>query len=391
MVQFSIEKDALKDVVAILAQVSALKSPGASPSESSSLRLSPTMLSITNMNQSNGAVVENIPITVEKGDIGPYLEKGYMVNTKKLASIVKGCGGTVKFMLDQKESKLAVGESNRRFDLAFYTVESDPPLEITFLDKKVPVQDILQHFSDADMITEMASEILSLSGVFFTQNEMLASDNYSGLHVSDVHFLDSVVPEGTDVFIGTDLFSTCLSRTNEEEALLGFTPNAQRLAVKIGNVTIYKTLQTYEFPKAQIQKIIQRVENPNEKKVVIRAKIPIKDFSEKLHELREIVETDEYYITLKANTVVINAANDRRGAEGCIILNPVEVEIPAGSGITELTAKFSYAHLGLFSRLFPGQDLLDMYAAVITKNTEHTMEYLAAKSGNKLFFCSARI
>ena len=385
MVKFSVEKKALEEAAVMLVQVAGLKSIGAPPSESSGIYLTPTTMTLVNSNEANSVMVEDIPITVGDGDINAHIEQAYMINTKKFASIIKGSKVSVNFLIT--ESKVAIGEGNRRFDLAIFSAPKKELPAINLFDYKVDVKEVLKNISCADLITAQASNITELSGTLFSADKMFASDRLSALYI-EKGGLFAGAPEMEDIVVAPDLFSTCLSKTKEKEVLVGFTEDKQRVVLKFGNVTLAKGRLTSKFPKEDLLKAVLGVQTTI-KKGVLKATVSLNEFVEKLHEIREIVESDEYHIKFnREGTIEIANNNLKSGTEGTVV---VDATVTMGDDLgDEIGGKFAYAHLDLFGKLFSGEDNVELHSSVGVQGTSKVLRYLAVKTDGKVFFCTPK-
>ena len=383
MVKFSVEKKALSEATIMLAQVANLKSIGAAPAESSGIQLTPTTMILTNNNEANGIRVEGIPITVLDGNVGEHVEDVSMINTKKFASIVKGSKATINFLVTK--DKIAIGEGNRRFDLAVYsTPQVDAPV-ITFSDEKIQIKDVVKNLIDSNLITENSTDITELAGTLLTGDKLISSDRISVLYIEHGGlFCD----EHNDMVIPADLFSACLSKTTEKEATIGITEGRNSVALQIGNITLTKCLMTSKYPKKQLYGHIDNTSKDIDESVV-RATISLKEFMEKLHEIREIVEADDYYLKfLKDGSVSIENNNTKGGAEGTVYVDAtVVMSDELGE---EISGKFSYTHLDLFGKLFSGEENIELHSSIGNQGTTKVLRFLAVKTQGRMFFCTPK-
>jgi len=386
MVRINVQKSDLSEAAVLLSQVANLKSLGAPPSESSSVYLTPTTMMLMNNNEANSIVIENIPIEVVDGDINNHIDTAYMINTKKFASIIKGSKSIINILVT--EDKIAIGEGSRRFDLSIFCTARKELPEIQFFDYSVDISKVVKNLSDADTITAKSSNITELSGTLFTGNHMYASDRISALFVENGGLFEGAPEDLTDLVISTDLFSTCLSKTKEKEALVGFTNDQERVVLQFGNVTIAKRLIASKFPKEQMEVAVKNVKKGIESNS-LSATINIKDFMNKLKEIREIVESDEYFIKIhKENYIAIENSNIKSGADGQVI---IDAQVVMGNEFGEfIGGKFAFDHLDLFSKLFSSEKEVVLFSAPGKVGGDIIPQYLAAEAGGKIFFCTPR-
>jgi hypothetical protein len=343
-------------------------------------------MSLTNTNEANGVLVENIPITVEEGNIGDHVDQGYMVNTKKLASIIKGSKEKIALMV--LPDKVIIGDEQRKFDLSIFNVDRKAPAPVNLFDYKIQIKDVLKNLSDAQAITENSEHISELFGTLFSEGRLMASDKLSALYIEKTGLLDSAPKDLSDIVFSTDLFCACLTKTSEAEAMIGFTTDNQCVVLKIGNATIYKRLMENKFPKERILKAVTGVQE-SMNSGAFKATVSLADFLEKLHEIRDIVESDDYFVGFnKDNIITIESTNTKAGAEGKVIIN-AEVLLPAEIG-QSLVGKFAYVHLNLLGTLFSGVEKLELHSSLGRQGTTTVMRYLATKADGKMFFATPR-
>jgi len=386
MVQFVVDKKALGEAAIMLAQVANLKSVGAAPSESSRIYLTPTTMTLVNSNEANCIMVEHIPIKVTNGDISSHVEQAYMINTKKFSSIIKGSTVNVNFLIT--ESKVSLGEGSRKFDLAIFNIPKQELPAITLFDHKIEIKHILKNLIDTDLITANATNITELSGTLFTKNLMLASDRLSALYIENGGLFAGVALK-EDIVITTDLFSTCLTKTKETDAFIGFTEDSQSVVLKFGNITLTKRILTSNFPKENMMGYVSKVRKGIERGR-IKATVNLKEFMEKLHEVKEIVEAENYHVKFQRDgTISIESSSVKSGADGTVHINAtVNLSEELGDVIG---GKFSFLHLELFGKLFSGENTIELYSSVATQEQTHVLQYLAVVTGGKMFFCTPKV
>jgi len=385
MIKFSVEKRALERATALLSQVSGLKSVGATPSETSGLTLTASSISLSNINEANGVLIENIPVTIMDGQISDHLGSTYMVNTKKLDSVVRGSGASVFFCIE--ESKIVLGENKRRYELAMFSTERVEPEETKSLGYKVKIKDLVSSLGDAWCITENAQNSAVFSSSLFSGTTVMSSDRNSILNIEHGGLFGEGLP---DLMMAPDLFASCLTKVQAEEAEPGFTADSKRFVLKFDNITLYKTLTVEKFPKVTFQdhvsKIRQAAKSELATTTVLKAEVNLLDLKTKLKEIHSIVEADKYHLTyLKSGAVKISNHNIKGGAEGTATVDArltVSPETPDG-----LSAIFSYRHLELISELFPaGKDqTVTLLALLDAKSRVPVIKWIAVYSEAKSY------
>ena len=388
MLKFTVERKAVEGATALLNQVANLRSAGATPSESSGIRFTPTTLTLSNLNEANGVVIENIPITVVDGDIAQHLDVVYMLNTKKLDSVVRGSGSTVVFTIG--EGKVIVGEDRRKYELSMFSVPPKEFPELRLLGYAVTVKDILKHMEDTNYITENTQNIGSLSGSLFSGKTLMASDRLSAIYIKD-NQLFSNLPAQSDVLMCTDLFSTCLPKIGETEAMPGFTADGVRFVLCAGNIRLYKTLSNEQFPKDMLVKRLNTIEQSNlVKSEGIKVTVKLDEFISKLKELNSIVESEDYQLIFGTTQITVGNANIKSGAEGQAVVD-AQVQFPAGvDPAGSATARFLYTHLELIGRIFRGMPEITMYGSPVVQAGVQTLKYLTVYSAEKAYFITPR-
>ena len=354
MVKFSIEKKNLETATGLLNVVANLKSVGATPSENSGICLTPTTLILSNMNESNGVFIENIPFTVLDGSASTHLEECYMVNTKKLDSMVKGSGKDV--IITILEDKIVIGEGKRIFELSMYKTARKTAPETQQLGHSVPLDKVLLNMTYTDAITQNISNRGDLAGTLFTEGGMLASDKISALYIKDSFMFNNEPHQ--DMVLTTDLFAACASKIKQATAIPAVTVDGTRFVLLFDNIMLCKSIRTDVFPKDGIKRSVTRSQEAAEGKVPnVSAKISVSDFSNKLKEMRSIVEAEDYVIEYQTSgQVLIKSANASQGTGGEEL---VDAEVVFnGIAASSMSAKFSFLHLDLISRLFSDKETI---------------------------------
>lgn len=384
MVKFTVEKKKLADAVTVLVPVSNLKSFGAAPSDRTAIQLTPTTMSMITMNDANGIVVENIPIIVKDGDINTFLEKSYMVETKRFASAIKNSKEDI--LLTLAEETLSVGEGRKRYDLSLIVNNNKRSMpEVQMYDKPIVIKDVINNLVCTDMVTSNSDgSQMVLSGTLFYSNSAICTDRISGLYIENF----GLFPEGfEDVVFPTDLFLSGVSKTAEDTFLMGKTLDNRRIVIKFGNVTLYKSLISDKFPKRQVEKAVATAKKTiNEKSC--KALISLKEFSDKLKEIREVVEADEYNIVFnKKGEVSIESANNKHMAKGELYID-AEVTLP--DNIESTYGKFIFTHLDMLQKIFKGEDKITLSTKIIPSDTgKYFMPLLTARDNNKMLFITS--
>jgi hypothetical protein len=340
-------------------------------------------MTLSNINEANGVLIENLPITILAGDIGAHLDNVYMVNTKKLDSIVKGSGAVVNFLIEDG-SKIVIGENKRRYELSLFSLARKDPQEVQMLGYNIDVKTVLKNMADSDCITTN-STVAAMSGSLFSGTAIMSSDRISGLFIH----AGGVFGEGVeDIMLCPDLFSACLAKTKVKEAEPGFTAQRDRFVLKFDNVTLYKSILTEKFPKESLMQIVDNVKQAYEGKLtipVIKAVINLDDFKVKLKELRSIVESNEYFLSYnRDNCLHIKSHNIKGGTDGEAIID-AQVTMPDGIGDT-ISALFTHTHLELIGKLFPAGSDITLISTLNTKAKSVAIRYAAVYTEEKSYF-----
>lgn len=386
MVKFEIEKKLLAEATAILNQVANLRSVGASPSESSGIMLTPTTLSLINMNEANGLVVNNIPIMNVEGDISQHLDSTYMVNTKKLDSIVRGSGQLVIFSIS--DEKVAIGEGRRRYDLSMFKVERQSVPELRLLNRKVNIKTLLKNMMDSAEITANSANLGDMAGTLFTGSSLLSTDRISVLHIGDGGVL-TAEDQVQDLTMVTDLFAACLPKTSETEAVPGFTADGKRFVLCFGNMLLFKTLRVEGFPKDRVVKGLKRIAESAEghsSHPIVRAKIQVAEYKERLNELRAIVEAEDYvlhYAPGGEQMIQLSNSNLKSGADGCV---SVQATVMVPEGLGDCAAKFSFLHLEMLGTIFGDCAEVELFSEMEGEPGKRQMRYIAVKAADRTYF-----
>lgn len=382
MVKFVVEKKVIGEATQLLNTVANLKSFGSTPAESSGLRLTPTTLSLTNINEANGVCVDNIPITIVEGDVAPHLDFSYMINTKKLDGVVRGSTAAVSITIG--DGKLLIGEDKRKYELSMFSVPPKEIPEIKLFGYAVDIKKVLKSMEDVNYITANAQNISTLSGSLFCGKTVMASDRISALYINDGALINS--DDAVDRIMCTDLFAACLSRVEDAEAMPGLTEDGTRFVLKIGNTTIYKTLSAETFPKESLLKSVNGVTNNSTTTRIVSATIKLNEFMDKLRELHAIVEAEDYHISYNRNgSLVIGNSNVRSGADGRSVVD-AQITMPEDCAVDTIEAKFSYTHLELIGKLFRGTEEIKLFSGQAKQNKANTIGYIAVASAEKMYF-----
>ena len=383
MIKFTVEKKLLEKATAMLSQVAGLKSFGATPSETSGFILTPTTISLSNLNEANGVTIDDLPITVVDGDINAHLDSTYMVNTKKLDSVVRGSGQTVNFCIEDG-SKVIIGENNRRYELALFSTARREIQEAQMLGYQIDVPVVLKALADSTAITDN-SKTSALSGSLFSGTAIMSSDRISGLYIQS----GGLFGEGVqDLMMCPDLFATCLAKTKVAQAEPGLTPDGRRFVLKFDNITLYKTLLTEKFPKESLLNLLDNLKLAAAGTAnipIVQAVVNIDDFKVKLKELHNIVEAEEYYLSYnRDNCLRIHASNVKGGTDGEATVGAA-VTIPAELDGT-ISGLFTYTHLDLIGRLFPAGTEVRLLSTLNLKGKKPGLRYLAVHTEEKSYF-----
>jgi len=359
MVKFTVEKKNIESATSLLNVVAGLKSVGATPSESSGITLTPGIVMLSNMNESNGIFISSIPIAVTEGEIASHLESTYMVNSKKLDSIVRGSGKEVVFSI--MEDKIIIGEGKRVYELALYKVPRKEIPETQELGHTVVLDKVLVNMSNSDAVTKNIINRADLAGTMFTAGGMLASDKISALHIKNSNLFENA--EHQDMIITTDLFAACASKIKQANAMPAITTDGKRFVLLFDNIVLCKSIRTEKFPIVGIRTAISKSQEALDGKVPnITAKISVSDFNNKLKEIRSIVESEEYILELNPTHISIKSSNSQQGTGGEEIVD-AEVKF-SGIEIPSIASKFSFVHLELIGKLYSAKEDIVLIARI---------------------------
>jgi len=361
--KFKVLKNDIVDQIGLVSIVSGLKSVGASPAESSCLMFTPTTLRIFNSNEANAILVENIPITAVEG-IDEVVDKCLMVNTKKLSSIIRGSGEEILVTVSQ--DKITVGEGKRKYDLSLFSVERKEVPDFKLNDQKIETKKVLKDLQHSLKVTNSTEQASEWSGTLFTGNKMLSSDKTSVLCITSDFF-----KEAPDYLFSCDLFASCLK--GNEDFFVGTDSDNKKVVIRFGNVTLYKNKLAENFPKDTVLEYIEKAVGESEKSPKIT--VNVSDFSNKLREIRDIVEANDYQLEFKPDTISISNSNVGSGAEGSISL-----DVKSEATFEPVSALFAYNHLNALCELFDG----DIVCYVVLRNKK--IMYLLVNTEKKVFF-----
>jgi len=360
---FKVQKNDIVDQISLVNIVSGLKSVGAAPAESSCLMFTPTTMSIYNFNEANAILVENIPITNVEG-IDEVVDKGIMVNTKKLSSIIKSSGDEI--LVNVSQDKITIGEGKRKYELLLFSIGRKEVPEIKLFDQKIETKKIIKDLQHSLKITNSMDQASEWSGTLFGGNKLLSSNKTSVLCITSEFFKDA-----PDYLFSCDLFASCLK--GNEEFFVGTDVENKSIVIRFGNVTLYKNKLVENFPKDSVLSYIEKAVGESEKSPKIT--LNVAEFSNKLQEIREIVEANDYQIEFKPDSISISNSNVDRGAEGSISL-----DVKSEASFEPVTAPFDYHHLNALCELFDG----DIVCYVVLRNKKVT--YLLVNTEKKVFF-----
>lgn len=181
MVRIKLEKKDLTDPCAILAQVASMKSKGGAPTENSCINFTPTTLSMINSNAENAVAVEHVPFTVVEGDINTLLDTGIMLNTKKLASIVKAAKKEVNMSIDLENGQVKFQSGRSSYSMDLYTIDKQRALDILLMelhlfDYNIEVKQLLKLMAYCNSVTANAVGVSYLGGTLFDKNNSYSTD-----------------------------------------------------------------------------------------------------------------------------------------------------------------------------------------------------------------------
>lgn len=388
MLKFTIEKKKLDKATALLNQVSGLKSVGSTPAESSGITLTPTTVTLTNINDANAIVIENINFNLLEGDVSQHLAHTYMVNTKKLDSIVKGCKQLVTFCIT--DAHILITEGKRKFELAMFKTIRQESIDTTIFTDKVNLSKVIKNLAATSEITSLSSNFSDSAGILITPKALLATDRACALAIFDHGlFTEADTQSATypgDMILIPDLFAACAAKIDtEEEAYIGVSTDFRRFVLRFSNIILMKALRTDSFPKVKIQRAIEEVYNNDERvENMVYMNINPKEFMDKLKDLRSIVEAEEYFITLtKDGTLQLSNSNNKNGTEGSVVVEGTPLGFPVNIPEDSIGAKFAYAHLDTIGTLFQGLEKITVSCVVKGTTKAPTIQYAAVRTDDR--------
>jgi hypothetical protein len=345
MVTLTVEKKDILNASKMLAQVAGLKSPGATPAENSSIQLSLQSMSLFNTNEANSISIENIPLAIKNGDISPHLESAININTHKLATVIKSTAKQVELIIDRDSITINTGKG--QYKLNAYQVDAKKPFEVRFCEEKVPEKELANLFRWANILTSNLETFSDLSGVLIAKGYSICTDRQACLYYENSIF-DNYLSQDQDILINPDLFATCLSNKSDEAISYGITEDGKRMAIRIGNTTLYKTLLAGNFPKSNLVSSINKIKGQS---TFASATVNVKDFISKIEDHRSIVESGIVCLTIDKSLVSISSTNSKVGAEGIEIIESKDNTVPSELG-KEAVALFSTDNLLFIGQIF---------------------------------------
>lgn len=398
MIKISIEKKAIADAAAVIGYAASLKSPGAMPAENSCLYLTPTTLTLYNTNEVNAVVVENIALAKVQGDtdIGSYCDRGIMVNTKKLAAVIKGCKDTVNIQI--YDDKIVVGEGRRNYELSIYAVDRRSAPEFQLFDTPFKVKDVVKKLGFLQPIVENAHAVNYNTSAMFKDDMAMATDRTSAISIRKMELFGNALAglglltdikdaEAGEVMLGPDLFLGCLSKIDAEDGYVGITTDRDKIVVRVGNIIIYKSISSDFFPKTAVKKVMDDLNVLSADKIV-NVEFSAKDFLEKLTDTRSIIESDSCYMTFVkgGDGIIIQGSNSKNGVGGEVVV-PAKIEFPAAIAENQISASFLYAHMELIGKMFPAKEMPQIAVISNIVNATRSISYITVKTEELLFLC----
>lgn len=384
MLQITVNKKEISEATVMLAQVSALKSPGATPAENSCMNLTPTTMSLSNINEANAVLAENIPIVVTSGDIGPYCDKGFMLNTKKLAAIVKNSSKEMIFTVDEDRGHVLISSGRSSYTLEYYNTDKKPLHDVNLFNYTIQVKDILKTLQHTNGVTSRTSTVSYLSGTLFDKSDAYCTDKITGLYLKRSILFDAAPDTLKDVLISTDLFAQCLSKTEEETAMPGITPSGDRIALRFKNITLFKRIMADSFPKDKFLRALQSIKETATDKLVI-ATIKTKDLMDIIKETHGIVEADAYNLTFEQTEIRISNSNARVGAGGATAIDAKDVTIPP-SVDKAIGGLFDISALLFIGEIFGESEEVTIKGSVGTYGGNVALGFIAIETEEAFYF-----
>jgi hypothetical protein len=370
--KFSIKKADVLNPLSVVATVSGLKSPGASPAESSRLTFTQSTMSILNANEANTIFVENIPISKVEGIEG-CLDKVYSVNTKKLYSIIKGGGEEIPVVIT--DEKIEFGEGPRRYELSLTLPARKPIEEFKLKEVAIDASKFLSACQDSLRITSNTADNSEFVGTLFTDNRMISSDRNSVLVINQNEV-------GEDVALSTDLFACCLPKI-KSPVYMGKGLDGQTIVLHYDNVTIYKTTLGPKMAKESVDRLINKTMKDKEQAVSIT--MNMSEFRERFRELKEIVEAEKYCLKMFPDSILISSGNSKSGNNQSDADGEVMVRAKSETPFEGLTAIFDFSHLNILTDLFDGDTKLYIL------HEDKAVKFLVVEACEKLFIFRPKV
>ena len=367
MVQISINKNIMAEATQMLLQVSTVKSPGSSPNENTLFSVSPTTLSLVATSNAHMAHIKDIPIKIDNGNIMDHVDKPLMINTKKLAGIVKTCGETVHVKLG--DDKIKMGSARKTFVLDSYDISSYEIPEVKLFDYEIDTKILKNLFNELSSITYSkvggkSSINASSDGAIFCGKEVFGVNRGGSLkYFNSKLFKEEYIEENRKISIHPDFFSACLSKTSEEKVIPGISSDQTKVVLKVGNCILYKSmiLDSENFNYSSNDKILKKAIENHKSGKSVEIKLNFQDFITNLREAHGIVESQAYDIIVKkSGKVGIKSENKSVGASSLSFMD-AKVKFPDNLQIEEFTGRYDYTHLDIIGEVFSESSELSLY------------------------------
>lgn len=315
MISFQVNSKDLETPVSLLVYAATLKSYGAIPVESVSITFTQTTMALCNMNESNGVLVRDIPITVlaDTGNL-EYTTKTYAVNAKKLDSAVKSLADVIDCTLT--DSVLTLKSKSKRFELPLYTMGNRKLLTFEFEDQERDIESFIDQAECLSWVTSAMKSMPEYSAVYFNDTQMLGTDRLSTLFIKD-----SKTFSGSTFLMNPDLFVACHKKIKSKTVLLGRTPDDRKVVMVFGNIALLKTKQCPDkFPAKALLDIIYemyRLQTESSPRV-IETVVDRSVFEKQFKDLKAVTAEDTYELQLDftAGRIILTGGGLGKGASG---------------------------------------------------------------------------
>ena len=166
---------------------------------------------------------------------------------------------------------------------------------------------------------------------------------------------------------------------------MGITSDGRRIVMKLGNVVLYKSIVSEQFPKEKFVGAINSI-RATKPEFLVSATVNAKQFIEKIKEHHGIIEAEQYTVTITANSLVISSSNAKIGTGGEVTIEAEEKPLPAEIG-ESISGIFEITPLLFIGEIFEGLETLEIRGAIGKQGETPVLTFIAIESENVFFFC----